>query len=103
MLKTLLQRQCRETKNVLLSFVYTSYDSAFVLQKNSEIACWYFHIKEKCFIHVLSYAAYYHHYLAIFSFCLKQLPKLRTLRKIFAVIQPKMCAAYDRIGILFHK
>ena len=36
-------------------------ECAFTLFLVSEIARCYFHIKEKCFTHILSYAAYYKH------------------------------------------
>ena len=36
-------------------------ERAFVLHIISGIARCYFHIKEKCFTHILSYAAYYNH------------------------------------------
>ena len=40
-------------------------ESAFVPHIISEITRCYFHIEEKCFKHVLSYATYYNRYLAI--------------------------------------
>ena len=36
-------------------------ERAFALLLISEIARCYFHIKEKCFTHILSYATYYNH------------------------------------------
>ena len=58
--------QCPETKSVYAIICMT--ERAFILQIISEIAHCYFHIKGKCFTHILSYAAYYNHELAIFSF-----------------------------------